>query len=254
MGNVNYDPTVVGAGGGYGAGGFGGIGGIGLVGLVGINDLGRNDRNDNCGCAEYGQFAAVNQNITNGAYTISSEIATGNQFTNTNLQNGFNNLSTLAVQNTGAIAHEISENTGEITEAIFQGTLTNTINSLNGKYDLAQAMNAMSAEMTECCCETKQAIAATNLTIVESKYQAEIANEARYNALSKQGTAETQTILSKLCDMQAAALQDTIAELRSERDRNHASGAVTAIVNQLGIGNSANDIASAIAKKLGIAS
>lgn len=230
MGNIAYDPTMIGGGGGsYGM--FGGGGGSiveGLIlGAVLGDGFGGRKNDDTCG-----QFAAVNQNITNGAYALSSEIALGNQFTNTNLQAGFNGITTQNAQETDLITSQICASNNDLSNRISDVGYQSAINTLNTKFELSQAIAGTAAQAAACCCEIKT-------QALENKYQAELANEARYNALSKQGTCETQSILSKLCSMELNTAQDTIAELRAERNNTHVAGAITTIINQLGVGNRA---------------
>ena len=174
--------------GGYGMGGMGGMmGGFGLYPWL------DNSQNINNGFRDQmlnSSVAGIQNAVTSGFGDVQTALCGGFAGVNASI-NGAQN----------AIAQQLYTNQIADLERSFAAQTANT-----------QGMTALQAQLAQCCCENRAATADVKYTI---------ATEACANRAA--GTANTQAILDKLCQLeldnvkaQVEAKNDTINQLRSQ--------------------------------------
>ena len=180
-----------GFGGGWGMGGFGGAFGVDFPWLL-------NGQN------------AINANTNAGFDHAATQAALGDL--NTAVTSGFGNVAT---QLCGGFAG-VNANINSAANGISQQLNTNEMASLNRSFAeqtaSMQGMNAIQAQLAQCCCDNRAATQDVKYTI---------ATEAC--ATRSNNTANTQAILDKLCQLeldgykqQVEAKNDQIGQLRSQ--------------------------------------
>ena len=191
--------------GGWGFGGFGG--GYGMMnGALGYDFpwILNGQQNTNNNVSNGFRDSMLNDGITSirdGISGLSTQMCGGFGDVQNSLCNGFNsvNMSINGAQN--ALAQQMYGNEIASLERSFAAQTAST-----------QGMNAIQAQLAQCCCDNRAATADVKYTI---------ATEACANRATS--TANTQAILDKLCQLeldnakaQIDAKNDTIAQLRNE--------------------------------------
>ena len=223
-GNGMYMPVAPAyMGGGFGNSGFGGWGGDGwwvilfLFALMG-NGWG-NGFGGGFGGGSYGAYdfpwllngqAGINANTNNGFRDamINDNI--------TSVRDGISSLSTQLCGLGGDIQNSLCNGFAGVTaavngaqNAVAQQLYTNQIadleRSFNAQTASTQGMNAIQAQLAQCCCDNRAATADVKYTI---------ANEAC--ATRQNSTANTQAILDKLCQLELDNYKRENDNLRSQ--------------------------------------
>lgn len=223
-GNGMYMPVAPAyMGGGFGNSGFGGWGGDGwwvilfLFALMG-NGWG-NGFGGGFGGGSYGAYdfpwllngqAGINANTNNGFRDamINDNI--------TSVRDGISSLSTQLCGCCGDIQNSLCNGFAGVTaavngaqNAVAQQLYTNQIadleRSFNAQTASTQGMNAIQAQLAQCCCDNRAATADVKYTI---------ANEAC--ATRQSNTANTQAILDKLCQLELDGYKRENDNLRSQ--------------------------------------
>lgn len=196
------------AGGGWGNGfgGFGGYGGFGgmyefpwlLNGQAGIN------ANTNAGF----QNALLNDNVTS-------------------IRDGVSALSTQLCNCCGDISNQLCSGFAGVTasvngaqNALAQQMYSNQIADLERSYAAQTAqtagMNNIAMNLQNCCCENRANIADLKYTVATENCADRQAISDGIKDLLAATQAQTQTILTQLCNDKIEQKNDTIAQLRSE--------------------------------------
>jgi hypothetical protein len=160
----------------WGFGGFGGMGGFGgglgidfpwlMNGQSGIN------ANTNAGfnqAATAGMLSGIQSSITSGFGDIQTALCGGFAGVNASVNNAQNALA----------------------QQMYANQIADLERSYNAQTASTQGMNALQSQLAQCCCDQKASVADVKYTI---------ANEAC--ATRANATANTQTILDKLCQLE----------------------------------------------------
>ena len=100
--------------------------------------------------------------------------------------------------------------------AVSNGFANAEVSRCNSTTNLLQAINGLSSNFAQCCCENKLGIADLKYTVAtENCADRQALNEGVRDIIAS-NTANTQAILDKLCQQEIDAKNDLIAQLRSQ--------------------------------------
>lgn len=174
-------PTVV-SGNGYNNGGFfGGSDGIWAILLFAMIFGWGGNGNFGGGFGGYNSVYDINANTNRG-------------FDNLALNNGIDSLQT----------------------AVTTGFANAEVGRCNSTTTLLQAINGLSSNFAQCCCENKLGIADLKYTVATENCADRQAISDGLRDVIANNTANTQAILDKLCQQEIDAKNDLIATLRSQ--------------------------------------
>ena len=210
--------------GGFGFGGFGGgygaMMGAGMMDGFGLYPWLNNSQNINGGFRDQ-QFATQVNGIQNAVTSSFGDVQTalcgGFGNINTNLCNGFNGVNSAINGAQNALAQQLYTNQISDLERSFAAQTANT-----------QGMNALQAQLAQCCCDNRAATADVKYTI---------ATEACANRATS--TANTQMILDKLCQLELDGYKRENDNLRSQLNMANLAASQTAQTAQILAGQTA---------------
>ena len=130
----------------------------------------------------------------------------GNNFlydVNANTNRGFDQLA-------------VTSGIDNLQSAVTTGFANAEVGRCNSTTTLLQAINGLSSNFAQCCCENKLGIADLKYTVAtENCADRQALNEGVRDIIAS-NTANTQAILDKLCQQEIDAKNDLIATLRSQ--------------------------------------
>lgn len=122
---------------------------------------------------------------------------------NANTNRGFDNLA-------------LNSGIDSLQTAVSNGFANAQVQNCNSTTELLQAINGLSSNFANCCCENKLGIADLKYTVAtENCADRQALNEGVRDIIAS-NTANTQAILDKLCQQEIDAKNDLIATLRSQ--------------------------------------
>lgn len=240
------------AGGGWGNGFGGGYGGFGNMyefpwlfnGQQGIN----NNVSDGFRSAQLSdQVTSVRDGIAGLATQlcgccgdVQMSLANGFAGVNTNLCNGFNGVTNAVTGAQNALAQQLYTN-----------QLADLQRSFDAQTATTSGMNTIGMSLQNCCCENRANIADLKYTVATENCADRAAISDGIRDLLAATQAQTQTILTQMCNDKLEAKNDTIAQLRSELlyARGQASQDVQTAVIQSGQRALANEVEQYVAPK-----
>lgn len=138
-----------------------------------------------------------------------------------------------------------------IQNTITSGQFTDLERSFAAQTATTAGMNALQAQLAQCCCDNRQATADLRYTVGTEACATRTANAENTNALLAAMNGGIQSIKDQLCQDKIDAKNDTIAQLRSELmyARGQASQDVQTAAIQAGQRTLANEIEQYVAPK-----
>lgn len=185
-------------------------------------------------------IAGINQNICQTGSGIQNAINQG--FTNTNLgmSNGFNSVNAAVNGAQNALAQQMYGNQIADLERSFAAQTANT-----------QGLNALQSQLAQCCCDNRAGLESVKYTVATENCADRAAISDGIRDLLAATQAQTQTILTQLCNDKIEQKNDTIAQLRSELlyARGQASQDVQTAAIQAGQRALANEVEQYVAPR-----
>lgn len=200
-------PMMGGFGGGFGSG-FGGDGALWLIILLAL--IWNNNGNGN-------GFGFGGRSFDDGYAWLSNGQKEIMQNTNT----GFDTLH-LSNQIEGVrdgiwgISNQICNSTSDVTGALTNGFYNAEISANNRAINEMQNDFALSRQLSDCCCENRLATCQTQNIVQNEGNATRFADANNTRDIITNATANTQSILDKLCQLELDAKQDRINELERE--------------------------------------
>lgn len=201
-------------GNGWGMGGFGGgmmwpmmmggIGGLGydfpwlLNGQQGINNNVSNGFRD-------AQIHDAITSVHDGVNSLATQLCGCCGDVQMSLANGFAGTTAAVTGAQNAISQQLNQNQISSLERSFAAQTANTA-----------ALNAIQAQQAQCCCDNRAGLADLKYTVATENCADRSALSEGIRDLLAATQAQTQTILTQLCNDKIEQKNDTIAQLRSE--------------------------------------
>ena len=219
-------------------GGWGGIGGFGMGGMWPAMMMGggygidyrypwlNNSQNINSGFRDQ-QMASTMQGIqsavTSGFGDVQLGIAGVNQNVSNvgagiqnSLCNGFNSVNQ-AIAGTAANAETAANSRhSALTNQLYNGEINALNRSFAEQTANQQGFNGVQAQLAQCCCDNRAGLADLKYTVATENCADRAALSDGIRDLLAATQAQTQTILTQLCNDKIEAKNDTIAQLRQE--------------------------------------
>lgn len=220
--------------GGWGfGGGFGGGYGMMMNGMLGYDFpwLLQGQQNINNNTNNGFRDAMLNDGITSirdGISGLSTQICGGFGDVSTQLCNGFNgvNMSINGAQN--ALAQQLYTNQLADLERSFAAQTAST-----------QGMNALQAQLAQCCCDNRAATADLKYTIATENCADRAALSDGIRDVLANNTAQTQAILDKLCQLELDGYKRENDNLRTQLSAANLQASQTAQTAQILAGQAA---------------
>ena len=130
-----------------------------------------------------------------------------NDFLYTNLNNDLNTDFIQVYQQNQSLAKDLCNGFANVNSNLCNGFNNTNMNVVNATNGINNNINSISREMAECCCTT-------NRNIDSVKFE----NERNTNAIIQNATANTQSILDKMCQNEIQSLRDELNETRRQSD------------------------------------
>lgn len=178
--------------GGFGMGGFGMGGGYGTFPWI-LN--GQNDINNNV--SDGFRDVQLNDNITS-------------------VRDGVNNVSTQLCNGFAGVNATVNSAQHAISQQLYTNQLADLERSFAAQTASTQGMNAIQAQLAQCCCDNRLGTETLRATVLQENCQDryEAANNTRDIIQSQ--TSGTQAILDKLCALELDAKNTKIADLERQ--------------------------------------
>ena len=194
-------------------------------------------------------------------------LMTGQQNINTNTNNGFrdamiNDGITSIRDGIGNLSTQLCNCCGDVQMALANGfagveqganarQIANMQQAFNSQTAVTQGLNTVASNLQNCCCENRANIADLKYTVATENCADRQAISDGIRDLLAATQAQTQTILTQLCNDKLEAKNDTIAQLRSELlyARGQASQDVQTAAIQAGQRALANEVEQYVAPK-----
>ena len=194
-------------------------------------------------------------------------LMTGQQNINTNTNNGFrdamiNDGITSIRDGIGNLSTQLCNCCGDVQMALANGfagveqganarQIANMQQAFNSQTAVTQGLNTVASNLQNCCCENRANIADLKYTVATENCADRQAISDGIRDLLAATQAQTQTILTQLCNDKIEAKNDTIAQLRSELlyARGQASQDVQTAAIQAGQRALANEVEQYVAPK-----
>ena len=194
-------------------------------------------------------------------------LMTGQQNINTNTNNGFrdamiNDGITSIRDGIGNLSTQLCNCCGDVQMALANGfagveqganarQIANMQQAFNAQTAVTQGLNTVASNLQNCCCENRANIADLKYTVATENCADRQAISDGIRDLLAATQAQTQTILTQLCNDKLEAKNDTIAQLRSELlyARGQASQDVQTAAIQAGQRALANEVEQYVAPK-----
>ena len=185
-------------------GGWGGFGGFGMgAGMLGMAD-------------GFGLYPWLNnsQNINDGFREQQTSYMVGN------IQNavtsGFGDVQTALCGGFAGVNASINGAQNAIAQQLYTNQLADLERSFNSQTATTQGMNAIATNLQNCCCENRAGIADLKYTVATENCADRAAISDGIRDLLAATQAQTQTILTQMCNDKIEQKNDTINQLRSE--------------------------------------
>lgn len=197
----------------FGWGGFGGFGGFGGNGMQGALT-----RADLCADMNFSQLEnavrGVQQGICDSTFALNNSINS----VNTNMLTGFSGLQNTIQGGFAGVDNAIC-NLGYQTQQGFNNT----------NIALMQGQNALQAQLAQCCCDNKAAIAQVRYDMAQDTCALQNTMNTNTRDIIESQNAGTRAILDYLCQDKISTLQNEVQSLRlaaSQANQNAAIGAM----------------------------
>lgn len=141
--------------------------------------------------------------ILNGQNGINSNTNSG--FRDSMINDGINSISDKVASGFGDVQTALCGGFAGVNASIANANTANLERSFGVQTAITNGINAVQGQLAQCCCDNRAATADVKYTIATEACATRAAN-----------TANTQTILDKLCQLELDAKNDTIAQLRQE--------------------------------------
>ncbi len=197
--------------GGWGfGGGFGGGYGAMMGGMLGYDFpwLMAGQQNINTNTNSGFRDAMINDGITSvrdGISALSTQMCGGFGDVQTSLCNGFNSVTNSVTGAQNALAQQMYTNQLADLERSFAAQTAST-----------QGMNAIQTQLAQCCCDNRAATADLKYTIATENCADRAALSDGIRDVIASNTAQTQTILDKLCQLELDGYKRENDNLRSQ--------------------------------------
>lgn len=197
--------------GGWGfGGGFGGGYGAMMGGMLGYDFpwLMAGQQNINTNTNSGFRDAMINDGITSvrdGISSLSTQMCGGFGNVQTSLCNGFNSVTNSVTGAQNALAQQMYTNQLADLERSFAAQTAST-----------QGMNAIQTQLAQCCCDNRAATADLKYTIATENCADRAALSDGIRDVIASNTAQTQTILDKLCQLELDGYKRENDTLRSQ--------------------------------------
>lgn len=217
---------------GNGGWGFGGFGGAGVGGFAADGAM---------------LYPWMNQaEITQGGFR--------DQMINTNItgiRDGISGLSTQLCNCCGDMQMALANGFAGVEQGANARQIANMQQAFNSQTAITQGLNTVASNLQNCCCENRANIADLKYTVATENCADRQAISDGIRDLLAATQAQTQTILTQLCNDKIEAKNDTIAQLRSELlyARGQASQDVQTAAIQAGQRALANEVEQYVAPK-----
>lgn len=217
---------------GNGGWGFGGFGGAGVGGFAADGAM---------------LYPWMNQaEITQGGFR--------DQMINTNIagiRDGISGLSTQLCNCCGDMQMALANGFAGVEQGANARQIANMQQAFNSQTAVTQGLNTVASNLQNCCCENRANIADLKYTVATENCADRQAISDGIRDLLAATQAQTQTILTQLCNDKLEAKNDTIAQLRSELlyARGQASQDVQTAAIQAGQRALANEVEQYVAPK-----
>lgn len=185
--------------GGFGFGGMGGYGMMmnGMWGMEGLYPWLNNSQNINNGFRD--------QQISTQINGIQNAVTSGFGDVQNALCSGFGNVQTSLCGGFAGVNANINTAQNAIAQQMYSNQIADLERSFAAQTASTQGMNAIQAQLAQCCCDNRAATADVKYTI---------ATEACANRAAS--TANTQAILDKLCQLEMDGYKRENDQLRSQ--------------------------------------
>lgn len=220
--------------GGWGfGGGFGGGYGAMMGGMLGYDFpwLMAGQQNINTNTNSGFRDAMINDGITSvrdGISALSTQMCGGFGDVQTSLCNGFNSVTNSVTGAQNALAQQMYTNQLADLERSFAAQTAST-----------QGMNAIQTQLAQCCCDNRAATADLKYTIATENCADRAALSDGIRDVIASNTAQTQTILDKLCQLELDGYKRENDSLRSQLSAANLQASQTAQTAQILAGQAA---------------
>ena len=196
----DFYPTCSNGNGGFGANGWGDLAALIVVaGLFGWGNGG------------FGGFGGGNRG---GAYATQADISAG--FANSEIMSDLNDIILNQSQGFAAVQQTLCQGFSGVNSTVTNGFTNLNTNLASMAYNTQSGFNALGAQLAQCCCDTRAAIA-------DVKY----ANERNTCDIIRAGQDNTRAILDYLSGEKIASLQAENAGLKAQISNDRQSMYIT---------------------------
>ena len=134
----------------------------------------------------------------------------------TSIRDNLSNISTQLCGGFAGVTASVTNAQNALAQQMYTNQLADLERSFNAQTASTQGMNAIQAQLAQCCCDNRLATCETQ-NIVQSEGSAtRFASANNTRDIVESQTRGTQAILDKLCALELEAKNDTIAQLRQE--------------------------------------
>ena len=150
-------------------------------------------------------FAGVNNALCNGFAGVNTNLANGFAGVNAGMANGFNQA-------------EIAANGRQMAQmqSDYQGQIASLERSYAAQTANTQGMNALQAQLAQCCCDNRQATADLKYTVSTENCADRTAAYQNTRDIIDSQTRGTQAILDKLCALELDGVKAQLAQAQRE--------------------------------------
>ncbi len=186
---------------GGGFGGFGGFGG-GMWGMDGMFPWLLASNQQTNGIVSSGFDNAATMSAINGVQNA--------------VTSGFGDVQTALCGGFAGVNASVNNAQNAISQQLYSNQIADLERSFNSQTATTQGMNAIATNLQNCCCENRAGIADLKYTVATENCADRAAISDGIRDLLAATQAQTQTILTQMCNDKIEQKNDTINQLRSE--------------------------------------
>lgn len=193
--------------------------------------------------------SGINANVNAGFQNAALQSAIGDL--NTAVTSGFGNVQTALCGGFAGVNASVNGAQNALAQQLYTNQIADLERSFAAQTANTQGMNALQSQLASCCCDNRLATAQTQALVQSENCADRQAFSDGVRDILTATQAQTQAILSQLCNDKIEQKNDTINQLRSELmyARGQASQDVQTAAIQAGQRALANEVEQYVAPK-----